>query len=468
MWHCRRIDTTSLQKPLLLRMVMIAFICCCFGCCHGASDVGTSHRSFTIVPTTFVTQRPCIAVRGGDGVEEEKKESDKESGGEIRSEEGGGDTLSSEEEEEDSKMQDDGGGNSKEDNKEATNLRLQGKDLHDQGDFEKAAQLFEQAADILEGNDQETSATCRLHQALCHLKSSDYERCWKACDSVIESTFEGIPVPIRARAYHRRAKAKLGLKDSNGALQDARSAAFLGDSKAVGLYGKILRESSGTSSSLTSLFDGYSNQNDNEKDKLMPPSSPNAALLESLMNKSSSNTGLGRAFSPASLLTGNNNFLGSILGTSAGKSDGKNAAGSMAQSVLSSITDKLEDEPTQTMICSFVNSATKEQLKGVAEAAGVGDSIDDGLYDRVLTVCHNLTPKKIRSTVGWTKRGVYVVRVTRKIGRVVRKYKSLLVGLVILQWTKSACFRPLPKASVSSKTHTNNKRVLNQAMKASR
>ena len=57
-----------------------------------------------------------------------------------------------------------------------------------------------------------------------------------------------IPAQIRARAHHRRAKARLSLGDLDGALEDARSAAFMGDRNAVQFYGRLMREGSGTSS----------------------------------------------------------------------------------------------------------------------------------------------------------------------------------------------------------------------------
>jgi len=80
----------------------------------------------------------------------------------------------------------------------ATALRLEGKKHHDEGDFVGAAEVFRKAADTLltggeRGEDSspppprlsEDYATCRLHQALCNLKSGDYEPCIKACTEIL-------------------------------------------------------------------------------------------------------------------------------------------------------------------------------------------------------------------------------------------------------------------------------------------
>ena len=178
---------------------------------------------------------------------------------------------------------------------EASELRALGKEFHDEGDLTQAASLFDKAASILnslfsnlssrernlvnddQGDDvlideiSQEAATCRLHQALCALKNQEYQTCIDACTSLLdddnidreidkehEKTDEDIlnrneitkltftkphlSAAIRARAHHRRAKARLGLSDTDGALEDARTAAFLGDRGAVALYGRLMRE----------------------------------------------------------------------------------------------------------------------------------------------------------------------------------------------------------------------------------
>jgi hypothetical protein len=169
---------------------------------------------------------------------------------------------------------------------QAAKLRTLGKARsHDANQFQEAAAQFQQAADLLEtmlrnqssisdDSSVEEWATCRLHDSICHLKAERYEEFVAACDSLVN---EDRCAPIfRARAYHRRAKAKLALEDTEGALIDARSAAFLGDRKAVTFYGKLLRETGGQSEPLSSL-----------ESPMGFPSTSGDSLLASLLSKSS-------------------------------------------------------------------------------------------------------------------------------------------------------------------------------------
>jgi tetratricopeptide (TPR) repeat protein len=369
----------------------------------------------------------------------------------------------------------------------ATKLRLEGKELHDQGNFVKAAALFQTAADTLLEHDESTArtseeyATCRLHQALCYLKSENYELCLEACTDVLQDadgqsgevdettatttiaktpskpTFATNSPAVKARAYHRRAKAKLGLGDTAGALQDARSAAFLGDGKAVALYGKLMRESSASdiSSALNPLLSSQSST----------ASSSHTALLESLMNKSFSSAGSGGfpGFSPASLLMGSgngggNNLLGAL---------GSGAGGGLAKSVVQNLSKRLDDAATQEQICNFLQKTSKTQLKSFAAMVGVNDDvIQDSHLDRIVNFCHGVTPKGIRRTVKTTKVTVYIVKVTRRIFKLINKYKSLLAAIIILQWTKSATLRPIPINKKAARQAA--KQALKEAMKTSR
>lgn len=346
----------------------------------------------------------------------------------------------------------------------AATLRLQGKEFHDSGDFVQAALFFQQAADTL-GQDQgdlsEDYATCRLHQALCHLKNEDFAECVDACTNVLEY---GLSTPaVRARAYHRSAKAKLGLEDASGALQDARSAAFLGDRKAVALYGKLMRESSssatlmnqnsngdGAPSPFESMFGGNNNGS----------GSSSSALLESLLNKSSSNDSMGDGAGGglSSLLGG---FPASLLlgkGGLGGLANDKN--GGMAKSVLQSLSKRLEDDSTQTTICNYLQKTNSAQLSQLASMAGVG--IAESQLSTLVNVCHGVTPTTIKKTVRRTKRAIWGVQLLRKFFKIVSKYKTLIVAVVLLQWTKSAVLRPIPI------NHRAAKKALKLAMKANR
>ena len=160
--------------------------------------------------------------------------------------------------------------------------RSRGKVLHDQGDFEGAQLAFSRASGALEGSITtqrslssssdatasslrllvEQYSTCKIHEALCHLKRGDNARAIACCsDSLGESTASGgsaildhtlsemVPPSVRARAFHRRAKAKLSMEDEVGAMDDARTSAFLGDARGVQLLGKLMRDQGGAGSS---------------------------------------------------------------------------------------------------------------------------------------------------------------------------------------------------------------------------
>jgi hypothetical protein len=375
-------------------------------------------------------------------------------------------------------------------NSEALELRLSGKEAHDSGDFELAAELFQKAADSLQlqlkqqlqqhhpsQTDEsphhipapmapsapiapeveaeasaEEYATCRLHQALCHLKSQKYDQCLQTCSEILDDkTF--YTSAVRARAYHRRAKAKLALLDKTGALQDARAAAFLGDRKAVALYGRLMRDTPystsdtfGSTSTSTSpsmmdhLFSRHSISNSS------------SSLLESLMAKSPMDDHPGG--NPASL----------FFGQKDAKSGFDTAGSGLAKSVIKSLAKRLDDDDTLLMISSFLQKTNSAQLNQFASMAGI--DVPPIYLDRIESICHRITPKTVKRTVMTTKFAIYVVRIFRRFSRLLQKYKSLLVILAILQWTKSAILRPIPIDRATARRQA--KVALKDAMKANR
>jgi hypothetical protein len=354
----------------------------------------------------------------------------------------------------------------------ATAMRLQGKGLHDQGDFVKAAELFQAAADSLLGGSSDDAAaarmteeyaTCRLHQALCHLKSDRYELCIEACTDVLQDgdgqdnddgpamtsspTFADQSPAVKARAYHRRAKAKMGLGDAFGALQDARTAAFLGDGKAVALYGKIMRESS--SSSL----------GDANRDPLL--SSPSSALLESLLQKSPSLGSSLPDFSPTNLFMGNGNSGGSMLDAL-----GAGAGGGLAKSMLKNLARRMDDDATHKQISSFLQGTNTAQLRSLASMAGMNDALPDATLNSLVRFCHGVKPKHIKRTVQTTKVTVYMVKLIRRLVKLINKYKTVLAALLLLQWMKSATLRPIPINQKMARKAA--KQALKEGMKATR
>jgi len=415
--------------------------------------------------------------------EENVNEEDNDDESVIEHEEG---IADDEEENEDGTiLNDDNGddGSVYEDPKEyASQLRLQGKELHDEGKWDDAAQTFYKASQLLESitttgdNDITTTttmmdeaATCRLHEALCRLKQEEYQLCIDACTDVItggDNKKNNSPISgaIQARAHHRRAKAKLGLQDFDGALEDARNAAFLGDRKAVALYGRLMREQSGALSSsddedavdqgskspMEDLFQGINPFMENHNHGVGGPSSPSsssAALMESLLNKSnpmsssssSSSSPLGGLGDMASLMGGLGG-LGGLMG--AGGKNGGGGGGSLAKSVLSSLAKRLEDQSTQDMICRFMKNAESSQVQQLASTAGI--PLSDNQASKLVNFAHGITPKGIQRTVKTSKRVWYGVTITRKTLAVIQKYKHIIVLVVLLGWIQSALMKPLP------------------------
>jgi tetratricopeptide (TPR) repeat protein len=348
----------------------------------------------------------------------------------------------------------------------ASQIRIEGKNLHDKGQFVEAAARFSSAADLLSptlsfssesgesGGVADDFATCRLHEALCLLKAEDYEEAMRACTDVLDSPLLSsasclrVAPALRARAFHRRAKAQVELGNEAAALQDARSAAFLGDQKAVALYGKLMRESSGPS------WSGDTGD--------MGDMATSGALLESLLNKSSGPGAasapmgdMGDLFSPSSLL----NMMGAgapSAGGGPGKSSdsGKEGAGSLAKSVLSSLVKRLEDESTQNQICNFLKGTSGPQIQQMASLAGL--QIEDSIANRLARFGRGVTPKTLRRTLRTTKVVIYTVQLIRKVFQLISKYRSIIILIFLVGWIKSAILRPLPV----------NKRAMRLAAKA--
>lgn len=317
---------------------------------------------------------------------------------------------------------------------QATDLRQKGKEMYDQGNWEVAADMFAEAASMLliqqeeYENSQEENyvadyCTCRLHEALCRLKMDDSEACIEVCTSILNLE-EGTSPNVRARAHHRRAKAHLQLGNDDEALEDARSAAFLGDRKAVALYGKLMRGSSSDDDTIASppmlkdLLQGKNPflQSSPTDSTDMPGSNP---LLESLMRKSDPSTMMSEA--------------PSLLGKGG-------TGGSLAKSLLASLTKRLESDPDS--LCEYLQKADSTQIQSLASLAGV--PISKAQSDRLAQFCHAITPKLIRVSIKLLKGGWYTVRITRKTAKVINKYKHILILWALFAWIQSAIRRPIP------------------------
>lgn len=441
---------------------------------------------------------------------------------------------------------------------EASNLRIQGKQLHDDGDFQSAAQTFQKAASELdfvisiyqenlhehheeeelgESGDSdcdhdnynerdhlshsdllklsEERATCRLHEALCHLKNKNYADSIVSCTDVLMDGVQIVPftekynddeedeekntvygnnakehqavvvrispsggggktatstielsAAVRARAYHRRAKARLALGDTTGALDDARSAAFLGDRNAVALYGKLMRES-GSSSSLfggSSAYDGEG-FNTSEGGNLFSPTSPLQSLFSgddntgNSMNTPSSLDMLGsilggpgygsNSASPFGAMGSLGGMLGGINGIGDSNSAGMGGMDGLAKSVLASVSKRIDDRSTQEMVCKFLNEMNASQISSLSSMAGV--PLSTSTIDRIVGFANGFTPKKMRKTINLVKRIIFVGNVLLKAFKVIGKYKHLLVVVLLITWMKSAILRPVIIGKKASK-----------------
>lgn len=309
---------------------------------------------------------------------------------------------------------------------DATALRHKGKELHDAGDWLEAAHVFAQAADLVQDEPAYLTdyCTCRLHEALCRLKMNDYDSCVQVCTGIL--ALSDLTGAIRSRAHHRRAKAHLNLGNHDEALQDARAAAFLGDRKAVALYGQLMRGNSGTVDELASpsmlndLLQGrnpFLSANSNEK------AHGNPMLLESLLSKSTMG-----------------GETPSLLGQGG-------AGGTLAKSLLSSLTKRLETDSDS--ICAYLQKTNPAQLQQLGSLAGV--PLSESQATRLVKFCHSVTPKAIRRTVKLGKVGWYGLTLMRKVYKLVTKYKHILVLWALAAWIQSAIRRPIPISKKAAK-----------------
>lgn len=346
-------------------------------------------------------------------------------------------------------------------------LRAQGKQLHDAGDYAQAATQFAAAADLLSSDgsnsndsnecyDVDEFATCRLHQALCCLKSRQYGAAVSACTAVLELPQPQVPAAVRARAGLRRAKAQLALNQTAAALEDARRAAFWGDRKAVALYGQLMREHrTGSSSGSSSSNEGFpffppNPQQDDENNSSFETAAMhssqqannniinnNAALFESLLSKSKqqSDDSSKGGFSPASLLQG-------MAAGGTGTAGGGGGGGELAKSVLQKLSSKLDDEGTQQQICGYLQNCNAPMLQTVARMAGL--PLAAAQAQKLADLARAITVRRLQRGVKYTKRIVYAVQLIRKLWQVLQKYRHWFLLYAMFLWTKSAVLRPLP------------------------
>jgi len=391
----------------------------------------------------------------------------------------------------------------------ASKRRAEGKALHDSGNLKDATTAFRDAASLLDeaipwlpssGDDSGIvveRATCRLHEALCLFKDGRPGDCVKACTDVLEdgvsvvksevekdndndgtgnndaiissavikvnpvpaavATKLVIPSQIRARAHHRRAKARLALGDFDGALEDAQIAAFMGDRNAVQFYGRLLREGSNAAFGLSeesgdkrgmssnSLSDGIlgglsgSTGSNSLVDLLGAGSSDfSSSLLSSFLSSGSNDDGVN---SPLGLL---GSFLSPPPETSKRKrrkkGKKKNGLDTLAKSVLTNLVKRLEDVETQELICNYLKSTDTQQIMEISKMAGVPLQLKSA--QRLASLAAGVTPQGIGKSVVRVKRGVSIIKTVRKVLKVIDHYKAYIILAVLCCWIRSAMTQP--------------------------
>lgn len=390
--------------------------------------------------------------------------------------------------------------------------------------FRDAASFLDEALDIPSGEEEADMAveraTCRLHEALCLLKDGRPGECVVACSDVlgdgvtVEPLEEGevvdgasesadasadfdadpdadatteeepkstpavkvvtqpastdvsssltIPPPIRARALHRRAKARLALDDLDGAVEDARSAAFLGDRNAVQFYGRLLREGAGAAAgeSATSLSPFGSSEGgasnpflggmlegmQGRGNPLMPSgagsSDFSSSLLSSLLTSGANDGGGGNPLGLMGELLSPPESKGKSRRRRGRKKRGGGGMDGLAKSVLSSLVKRIEDEETQEKLCNYLRSTNAQQIMQFATMAGV--PMKEESARRLATLAGGVTPKGISKGVSRVKRGISIVKVARKVLKVIDKYKAVIILAVLGYWIRSALLEPYP------------------------
>lgn len=331
------------------------------------------------------------------------------------------------------------------DNK-ARDLRMEGKEHHDTGDYHLAIQKFEQAIEELttqqEEEDQksiineeeilEELSTCNLHMALCQLKSHQYQDCIQTCNDVLQQEEEGnnnttiktinnsnsaLSTAIRARAYHRRAKARYALDhDSEEALDDAKTAAFLapGNSKTVAFYGKLMRQhmvsTMPTSPSAPSSF--------------FPSSNP---LFGSTTSPSSTSSS-----SPP--IPNFDSILGNFLPQLPNTKNNDNSQ-SMVQTIFQSLNTHLRNENLQNTICSTLNKVSSTQLQSMSSLL-LGFDLSSTQSSNIVNIIQKikLTPKKIQRYLFWGEKTYKGFVVLRKVNGIWKEYKIFVVYALIALW----------------------------------
>jgi hypothetical protein len=218
----------------------------------------------------------------------------------------------------------------------------------------------------------------------------------------------------------------------------------MGDRNAVTFYGRLLREGTAANDPVVNSLEVGSSPwgNGDARNSFLE------GMMGGLGNNPFSSSNTGSDFS--SLLTGSNGMglLGDLLSPPS-QPDGKfrrrkkkNGIDSLAKSVLSNVMKRIEDKDTQKSICNYLHSTNTRQIMSFATMAGIPMKEESAV--KLVGIANSVTPKGIRRSIRNVKRGLKVVKTTRKIFKVVDKYKTVLVLFMLCCWVRSAITQPFP------------------------
>jgi len=310
----------------------------------------------------------------------------------------------------------------------------------------------------------------------------------------------------------------LALNQYENALDDARTAAFLGDRNAVSFYGRLMRGSNSGSNENGSLVENSNESKHEQFASILQSSSNNDNTISS--NIGNGNGGIENLLSSndifASLLSSatsspsyssspfsnnngilgqqhsnsnnNNNIppinpfeaLGSLsnmmngMGTTTTTSSTNNnnnnggAGGGIAESMitnmikttLSTFTKRIEDKTTQQNICTYLQSVTIAQLSNIVSMTGI--PIPNSLQTRIVTFANNVTPISIQKYTLFVKRLIYIGTIVKKILKVISKYKHIIVFMFVMVWIKSSLLRPVVTISRRAAKKALKMKALNE------
>jgi hypothetical protein len=383
---------------------------------------------------------------------------------------------------------------------EVQSLRSQGKLLHDNGEFEEAAQLFGEAGRILSedivlvlhsnGSNSNSNlnnnprvintttttttntttktmkkreeeefineaATCYMHQALCQLKNNDVEECVQTLSSKVlgeepkededdeESKPTSSTLPTTTTISNNivlRSRAYHRRAKAKYRLNDISGA--ISDAK----YAAFLGDPHATTfygKLLMRQQQQQQNNNTNNHATTITNTTTTTKVTSSLLSPSSSSS-----TSPADsllslLMNSNHNLYGSQQGKEGIDSSTSSVSNNDNLNVTSMIRNfgkqLLDDEETRTRLCTMVQTVggNPSTVRYLATVAGVPPStLSDSTVDQLCNLCRQVTPKNVQKVITLTKRSIRTIQFTSKVIKLITNNRHILVYLMLLLWIR--------------------------------